>query len=125
MDSRVYGEAAKSFRKQGRREFGQRGRHWEKMHMATLTIKNIPEPLVKRLKQQAAVHRRSVNLEVISYLEQMTHSVLVDANALLVSARAVRRTPKGIRVTDRLLNSLKGRLKGMSKTSVREKQRGG
>lgn len=50
--------------------------------MATLTIKNIPEPLVKRLKQQAAAHRRSLNFEVIAYLEQMAHSVPVDAEAL-------------------------------------------
>ncbi len=75
--------------------------------MATLTIKNIPDPLVKRLKQQAAAHRRSLNLEVISYLEQMTHSVPIDADALLARARAVRRTPKGIRLTDRLLQELK------------------
>ena len=39
----------------------------EEIHMATLTIKNIPEPLVKRLKKQAAAHRRSLNFEVISY----------------------------------------------------------
>ena len=75
--------------------------------MATLTIKNIPEPLVKRLKQQAAAHRRSLNFEVISYLEQMTHSVPIDVDALLAKARAVRRIPKGIRLNDRLLQDLK------------------
>lgn len=37
--------------------------------MATLTIKNVPEPLVRRPKTQAALHRRSLNLEVISCLE--------------------------------------------------------
>ena len=75
--------------------------------MATLTIKNIPEPLVKRLKQQAAAHRRSLNFDVISYLEQMTHSVPIDADALLARARAVRRIPKGVRLNDRLLQDLK------------------
>ena len=75
--------------------------------MATLTIKNIPDPLVKRLKKLAAAHRRSLNFEVISYLEQMTHSVPIDADALLARARAVRRTPKGIRLTDRMLDELK------------------
>ena len=75
--------------------------------MATLTIKNIPEPVVKRLKQHAAAHRRSLNFEVIAYLEQMTHSVPVDAEALLARARAVRRTPKGVKLTDRLLHELK------------------
>jgi len=80
--------------------------------MATLTIKNIPEPLVKRLKQQAAANRRSLNFEVISYLEQMTHSVPMDAESLLARARALRLTPKGIRLTDRVLHELKvaGRL---------------
>ena len=63
--------------------------------MATLTIKNIPEPLVKQLKKQAAAHRRSLNFEVISYLEQMMHSVPVDADALLARARAIRGTLKG------------------------------
>ena len=84
----------------------------EEIAVATLTIKNIPEPLVKRLKQQAAAHRRSLNFEVISYLEQMTHSVPIDADALLAKARAVRRIPKGIRLNDRLLQDLKtaGRL---------------
>ena len=75
--------------------------------MATLTIKNIPEPLVKRLKKQAAAHRRSLNFEVISYLEQMAQSIPVDADALLARVRAIRRTPKGIRLTDRLLHELK------------------
>jgi plasmid stability protein len=75
--------------------------------MATLTIKNIPEPVVKRLKQQAAAQHRSLNFQVISFLEQMTHSVPVDADALLVRARALRRAPKGVKVTDRLLEELK------------------
>lgn len=75
--------------------------------MATLTIKNVPEPLVKRLKQQAAAHRHSLSFEVISYLEQMTHSVPVDADALLARARAVRHIPKGVRLNDRHLQDLK------------------
>lgn len=75
--------------------------------MATLTIKNIPEPLVKRLKQQAAAQHRSLNFQVISYLEQMTQSVPVDADTLLARARAIRQVPKGPTLTDRLLNELK------------------
>ncbi|MBH0209170.1 MAG: hypothetical protein A4C66_10315 [Nitrospira sp. HN-bin3] len=75
--------------------------------MATLTIKNIPEPLVRRLKQQAAAQHRSLNFQVISYLEQMTRSVPVDADTLLARARAIRQIPKGMKLTDRLLNELK------------------
>jgi plasmid stability protein len=75
--------------------------------MATLTIKNVPEPVVKRLKQQAAAQHRSLNFQVISYLEQMTHSVPVDADMLLARAGVLRRIPKGVNVTDRLLEELK------------------
>ena len=75
--------------------------------MATLTIKNVPEPVVKRLKQQAAAQHRSLNFQVISYLEQMTHSVPLDADALLARARALRHTPDGMRLTDRVLRVLK------------------
>lgn len=75
--------------------------------MATSTIKNIPDTLVKRLKQPAAAHRRSLNFEVIAYLEQMTHSVPVDADALLARARAARRIPKGVRLNDRLLRDFR------------------
>lgn len=75
--------------------------------MATLTIKNVPEPVVKRLKRQAAAQHRSLNFQVISYLEQMTHSVVVDSDARLARARVLRRMPKGLKETDRILGKLK------------------
>ena len=75
--------------------------------MATLTIKNIPEPLVKRLKQRAAAHRRSLNFEVISCLERMSHSAPNDVDVLLARARAVRRIRKGVRLNDRLLRDFR------------------
>ncbi len=42
----------------------------------------------------------------------MTRSVPVDADALLARARAVRRAPKGLKVTDQLLDepNIVGRL---------------
>lgn len=75
--------------------------------MATLTIKNIPDRLVRRLKTQAALHRRSLNHEVIACLETTTGAVPVDPETLLARARAVRRTPLGLHLTDRALNQLK------------------
>ena len=39
--------------------------------MATLTIKNVPEKLHKRLKESAVQHRRSINSEAISCLENV------------------------------------------------------
>lgn len=61
--------------------------------MANLTIKNVPEPLVRRLKARAAVHRRSLNHEVIASLEAVAHASPVDPAAILVRARVVRRAP--------------------------------
>jgi plasmid stability protein len=73
-----------------------------------LTIRNVPALVVKRLKQKAAAQHRSLNFQVIFCLEQMTHSVPVDADALLVRARALRRMPKGAKMTDRLLRVAAG-----------------
>jgi plasmid stability protein len=75
--------------------------------MATLTVKNIPQPVVDRLKQRAAVHRRSLNLEVIACLEATVQATPVDAEALLARIRGVRVKPKAVRLTDRLLTRLK------------------
>lgn len=37
--------------------------------MATLTLKNVPDELYQRLKEQAARHRRSLNQEAIAQLQ--------------------------------------------------------
>ena len=75
--------------------------------MASLTLKNVPQPLLRQLKAQAARHRRSLNHEVIICLESLTQSVLVDVDSLLAKARQIRRIPKKTRLTDRTLTSLK------------------
>ena len=37
--------------------------------MATITIRNVPDSLLKKLKEQAKLERRSVNNEIIKILE--------------------------------------------------------
>jgi len=37
--------------------------------MATLTLRNVPDDLVERLKERAKRHRRSLNNETIAALE--------------------------------------------------------
>jgi antitoxin FitA len=80
--------------------------------MATLTIKNIPDPVYRELKRQASRHRRSLNQEVIALLEAGSTSVSLDPEAFLAQVRRIRITPRKGRLTDRLLNRLKrqGRL---------------
>lgn len=75
--------------------------------MATLTIKNVPEPLVRRLKHQATRHRRSLNLEVIWCLERAVQAAPLDVDEILARARSVRRTPAGPTLTDALLERLR------------------
>lgn len=75
--------------------------------MATLTIKNVPESLIRQLKLQAGSHRRSLNHEVIVCLEKAAQAVPVDPDALLARVRSVRRTPSRLRLTDRVLARLK------------------
>ena len=58
--------------------------------MATLTIKNIPEKLRKRLKKSAAQHRRSINGEAIICLEKVLVSNRVDPQDFLAWARSLR-----------------------------------
>ena len=80
--------------------------------MATVTIKNIPEPIYRALKRQAACHHRSLNQEVIALLESGSLSMPKDPDAFLAQARQMRITPRNGRLTDAKLNRLKrqGRL---------------
>lgn len=41
----------------------------EEQAVATLTLKNVPEPLVERLKEEARQNRRSLNQEALHRLE--------------------------------------------------------
>ena len=75
--------------------------------MPSLAIKNVPASILQRLKAQAASHRRSLNLEVITCLEAMTHSVPLDSEALPARVRRLRVKPSGPRSTDRVLTRLK------------------
>ena len=60
--------------------------------MATLTVKNVPAALVRRRKRQAVLHRRSLNLEVISCARASGKRFEgVDVDAVLKEMKAQRR----------------------------------
>ena len=75
--------------------------------MPSLTIKNVPAPLLQRLRRRAVANRRSLNFEVIASLESTIGATPVDPETLLARARAVRITPRGMRLTDSVLRRLK------------------
>lgn len=63
--------------------------------MATLTIKNFPEDLYRKLKESAMEHRRSINSEVIVSLERALDPRRANRADLLERARDLRRRTAG------------------------------
>lgn len=63
--------------------------------MPSITVKNIPEPLYNKLKQQAEVQHRSMNSQIIACLEQSLEPVRVTPDEILHQARMMRKVVKG------------------------------
>jgi len=80
--------------------------------MATLTIKNIPDAVVRKLKARAVRNRRSLNSEVIDVLASSGQAAPVDVESLLARARATRVIPETAKISPRQLKVWKtaGRL---------------
>jgi plasmid stability protein len=76
--------------------------------MATVTVKNLPAEVHRRLKGRAERHRRSLNSEIIECLREASMPARIDSEALLAKARALR--PKvSSRLNERRLRELKDR----------------
>ncbi len=54
-----------------------------------LTIKDVPEPLHRKLKSQAAANKRSLNGEVTHILEQAVESQPRDVESILADIRKI------------------------------------
>ena len=75
--------------------------------MATLTIKNVPEKLHQRLKESAALHRRSINNETISCLEKVLVATRVDPKEFLAEVDAMRKRMPHAYLTEKFLRAAK------------------
>jgi antitoxin FitA len=75
--------------------------------MPTLTIKNVPEKLHRRLKESAALHRRSINNEAISCLETVLVPQRVDPQKFLAEVRAMRERMPKLYIDDEFLRTAK------------------
>ena len=77
--------------------------------MATLTIKNLPDSLYRRLKAKAAEHRRSINSEAILAVERaVADGGALDPEDVLATLRQARARLKGVFVTDSVLRGARG-----------------
>lgn len=63
--------------------------------MPSITVKNIPDSIYKKLKVQAEERHRSMNSEIISCLEKSVDSNRVSSDEILRQARIMRQKAKG------------------------------
>lgn len=76
--------------------------------MATFTIKNIPDDLYEKLKQDAEQNRRSINSEFLICLERALLAPKLNITTTLRRIRKVREKTSAYRLTDRALSKAKG-----------------
>lgn len=74
--------------------------------MATLTLKDVPADLHRRLKARAEQNGRSLNREVIECLEASFRPEVIDVEGLIEQARAIRRSLEH-RLSDQEITRLK------------------
>ena len=76
--------------------------------MATMTIKNIPDDLYKKLRESAADHRRSINSEFIVCLERALLAPKINIATSLARIRKLRKKTSNFLLTDKELLKAKG-----------------
>ena len=70
--------------------------------MSSLTIKNIPDSVLRKLKRRAKLNRRSLNSEIIKNLEDIVTSTKIKTDFLLEKARQIR-TELDINIDEKFL----------------------
>jgi len=80
--------------------------------MATVTVKNMPDELYKRLKLVAEENRRSINSEIILCIENAVTSRRINPDEMLENARRLRQLTADNLICDDEFNKAKteGRL---------------
>lgn len=78
--------------------------------MANLTVRDLPDTLYERLRQQAKAHRRSIAAETTVILERSLGGRALREDELLRRAEALReRTPVYLAETERKKAAAQGR----------------
>lgn len=63
--------------------------------MPSITVKNIPDEIYDKVREQAKDHHRSINSEIIACLEQTVQAKSISPNDILQEARRLRKKAKG------------------------------
>lgn len=75
--------------------------------MPSLNVKNIPDPLYRKLKASASANQRSLNREIMACIEMALSSQKIDPDAMLVRARILRERTATYRLTNEMLDEAK------------------
>jgi plasmid stability protein len=70
--------------------------------MGTVTIRNLDDKVIKRLKMRAKNHRRSLEAELRDLLSHASQQPLI-VDALAEADRIAAMTPKGVKQTDSVI----------------------
>lgn len=63
--------------------------------MPSITVKNIPEEIYEKVKEQAAAHHRSINSEIIACLEKSVSPTRPSPEYIRQQARRARAAARG------------------------------
>ena len=74
--------------------------------MPSITVKNIPEPIYKKIKEQAEARHRSMNSEIIACLERSVEPKRVSPDEILQQARMMRKKVKGMLSADEIREAI-------------------
>ncbi len=73
--------------------------------MATITLKNVPDELLQKIRSSAAANRRSMNSEILLCLESSYPTKTLAPEEIIERARRVRDQVKGPAATTQEIES--------------------
>jgi len=74
--------------------------------MPNITVKNIPDSIYNKLKQQAQNQHRSMNSEIIACLERTVEPKRVSPDEILRQARMMRKKIRGSLSADEIQDAI-------------------
>ncbi len=71
-----------------------------------ITIRDIPDDIYEKVREQAKVHHRSINSEIIACLESSVKSKNISTEDILNEARKMRKKAKGSLSTQEIIDAI-------------------
>lgn len=72
----------------------------------TITIRDIPDDVYAKIKEQARLHHRSINSEVIVCLQKLVQSNRRDSDQIITRAKMLKKKSKGTLSMDEIQQAI-------------------